>query len=70
MTDKKKIRMLFSLDIQNICFAMCKIYVNIIKNYLTDILDTNEILRLIESVLSPKKEPFKLWLAQMGNELL
>ena len=34
----------------------------------TDTLDTKGILRLIESVTSPKAEPFKLWLAQMGNE--
>lgn len=38
------------------------------KNYLTDTLDTKGILRLIESVSSPKAEPFKLWLAQMGKE--
>ena len=34
----------------------------------TDTLDTKGILRLIESVPSPKAEPFKLWLAQMGND--
>ena len=38
------------------------------KSYLTDALDTKGILRLIESVPSPKAEPFKLWLAQMGKE--
>ena len=38
------------------------------KFYNTDILDTNGILRLIESIPSPKAEPFKLWLAQMGKE--
>ncbi len=38
------------------------------KKYLTDTLDTKGILRLIESVPSPKAEPFKLWLAQMGKE--
>ena len=38
------------------------------KNYLTDTLDTKGILRLIESIPSPKAEPFKLWLAQMGND--
>ena len=38
------------------------------KNYLTDTLNTKGILRLIESVPSPKAEPFKLWLAQMGKE--
>ena len=38
------------------------------KNYLTDTLDTKGILRLIESVPSPKAEPFKLWLASLGSE--
>lgn len=38
------------------------------KKYLTDTLDTRGILRLIESIPSPKAEPFKLWLAQMGKE--
>ena len=34
----------------------------------TDTLDTKGILRLIESVPSPKAEPFKVWLAQVGSE--
>ena len=34
----------------------------------TDMLDTKGILRLIESVPSPKAEPFKLWLASLGSE--
>ncbi len=38
------------------------------KGYLTDVLDTKGILRLIESVPSPKAEPFKLWLANLGSE--
>lgn len=38
------------------------------KFYNTDVLDTSEILRIIESIPSPKAEPFKLWLAQMGKE--
>ena len=33
----------------------------------TDVLDTEGILRLIESVPSPKAEPFKLWLASLGK---
>ena len=33
----------------------------------TDTLDTEGILRLIESVPSPKAEPFKVWLAQLGR---
>ena len=38
------------------------------KSYLTDTLDTKGVLRLIESVSSPKAEPFKLWLANLGSE--
>ena len=38
------------------------------KSYLTDALDTKGILRLIESVPSPKAEPFKIWLANLGSE--
>ena len=38
------------------------------KMYLTDVLDTEGIFRLIESVPSPKAEPFKLWLAKLGRE--
>ena len=33
--------------------------------YLTDVLDTKGILRLIESISPPKAEPFKLWLASL-----
>ncbi len=38
------------------------------KSYSTDTLDTKGILRLIESVPSPKAEPFKMWLANLGSE--
>ena len=38
------------------------------KSYSTDTLDTKGILRLIESVPSPKAEPFKLWMASLGSE--
>ena len=34
----------------------------------TDVLDTEGIFRLIESVPSPKAEPFKLWLAKLGRQ--
>jgi len=40
------------------------------KYYLTDVLDTENILRLIQSIPSPKAEPFKLWLARVGYERL
>jgi len=38
------------------------------KSYSTDTLNTKGILRLIESVPSPKAEPFKLWMASLGSE--
>lgn len=38
------------------------------KFYLTDVADTPQILRLIQSIPSPKAEPFKQWLAQIGYE--
>ena len=34
----------------------------------TDTLDTEGVFRLIESILSPKAEPFKLWLAKLGRQ--
>jgi hypothetical protein len=38
------------------------------KKYLTDVADTEALLRLIQSIPSPKAEPFKLWLAKVGYE--
>lgn len=38
------------------------------KYYNQDVLDTKGIFRLIESVPSPKAEPFKMWLASLGKE--
>ncbi|CEN38180.1 BRO-N domain-containing protein [Capnocytophaga cynodegmi] len=40
------------------------------KMRVTDVADTEQLLRLIQSVPSPKAEPFKLWLAQVGSERL
>ena len=40
------------------------------KMRLTDIADTKQLLRIIQSVPSPKAEPFKQWLAQVGAERL
>ena len=40
------------------------------KSRLTDVADTETLLRLIQSIPSPRAEPFKLWLAQMGYERL
>ena len=38
------------------------------KKRLTDVADTERLLRIIQSIPSPKAEPFKLWLAQVGRE--
>ena len=35
---------------------------------MTDVADTKQLLRIIQSIPSPKAEPFKLWLAQVGRE--
>ena len=40
------------------------------KMRLTDVLKTSDVLRLIQSISSPKAEPFKMWLAQVGSERL
>lgn len=40
------------------------------KKYLTDVADTETLLRLIQSVPSPKAEPIKVWLAKVGYERL
>lgn len=37
------------------------------KRYKTDVADTEQILRLIQSIPSKRAEPFKLWLAQVGS---
>lgn len=38
------------------------------KFYNTDVADTEQLLRLIQSIPSPKAEPFKIWLAKVGYE--
>lgn len=40
------------------------------KMYLTDVADTEQLFRLIQSIPSPNAEPFKLWLAQVARERL
>ena len=37
------------------------------KMRMTDVLNTKGVLRLIQSIPSPKAEPFKVWLAQVGS---
>ncbi len=38
------------------------------KKRITDVADTEQLFRLIQSIPSPKAEPFKMWLAQVGRE--
>ncbi len=38
------------------------------KRYATDMADTEQLLRIIQSIPSPKAEPFKMWLAAVGRE--
>lgn len=38
------------------------------KKRMTDVIDTTNLLRLIQSIPSPKAEPFKMWLAEVGKE--
>ncbi len=40
------------------------------KMRLTDVADTEQLLRLIQSIPSPKAEPFKLWMAKVASERL
>ncbi|QIW15730.1 antirepressor [Pasteurellaceae bacterium RH1A] len=40
------------------------------KSYKTDVADTQTVFRVIQSIPSPKAEPFKLWLAEVGKERL
>lgn len=40
------------------------------KRYMTDVVDTEQILRLIQSIPSKRAEPFKLWLAEVGRQRL
>ena len=38
------------------------------KRYNTDVADTEQLLRIVQSIPSPKAEPFRAWLAQVGRE--
>ncbi len=40
------------------------------KRYLTDVANTEQLLRIIQSIPSPKAEPFKAWLAMAGRECI
>ncbi len=52
-----------------ICHAL-KMLASDAKMRLTDVANTEQLFRLIQSVQSPKAEPFKLWLAKVASERL
>jgi len=54
-------------ELYTLCVQL-KLQSNDGKFYFTDTLDTKGILRLIESVPSPKAEPYKIWLASLASE--
>ena len=51
------------------CHAL-KMFASDAKMKLTDVADTEQLFRLIQSIPSPKAEPFKLWLAKVAFERL
>jgi DNA-damage-inducible protein D len=55
------------IELSTICRQL-KLMANDGKKYLTDTADVESILRIIQSIPSPKAEPFKLWLAKVGYE--
>ena len=55
------------IELSTICRQL-KLIANDGKYYLTDVADTEGIFRVIQSIPSPKAEPFKLWLARIGYE--
>ena len=55
------------IELSTICRRL-KLIANDGKNRLTDCADTEGILRIIQSIPSPKAEPFKRWLARVGSE--
>lgn len=63
---KKKLRLEGSQLYENI--VQLKLQSSDGKFYNTDVADTEQLFRLIQSVPSKKAEPFKLWLAQVGRE--
>ena len=64
---KSRLKKQEGFDVTTICSKLKMIGLDG-KNYPTDCSDTKGLLRLIMSVPSPKAEPFKLWLAQVGQE--
>ncbi len=65
----KKREKLSGFELSTICRQL-KIEASDGKKYATDCASTEGLLRIIQSIPSPKAEPFKLWLAKVGSERL
>jgi hypothetical protein len=65
----KKREKLSGIELSTICRQL-KMEATDGKKYATDCSSTEGLLRIIQSIPSPKAEPFKLWLAQVGSERL
>lgn len=63
----KKREKLSGIELSTICRQL-KMKSSDGKNYNTDCSDTQGLLRIIQSIPSPKAEPFKQWLAKVGYE--
>jgi len=63
----KKREKLLGVELSTICRQL-KMQAGDMKFYLTDCADIEGLLRIIQSIPSPKAEPFKIWLAKVGHE--
>jgi DNA-damage-inducible protein D len=66
---KKRVSLEGGIELSTICRQM-KLIASDSKLRTTDVADTKSLLRIIQSIPSPKAEPFKLWLAQVGADRL
>jgi len=64
---KKRVKTDEGLELSTICRQL-KLPASDSKNYLTDCANTENMFRIIQSIPSPKAEPFKRWLAKVGYE--
>lgn len=64
---KTRVKVSDGIELSTICRQL-KLEASDGKKYLTDVADTESIFRIIQSIPSPKAEPFKRWLARVGYE--
>lgn len=66
---KNRVKSTDGIQLSTICKQL-KVLAPNNKEYLSDCANTKSLLRIIQSIPSPKAEPFKMWLAQVGQERL